>query len=131
MPRSAIDSSIKLINHFADGTGWEDGVETFLANEVFGIDKDAKPSNSEVDQSDPISIDVLRVSSGLTCDSAYQLGLLLKSVNLEAVVRTAPALATPSQRAAQKSLRLALLFITLLSAAAMLSALVTQRVWIF
>ncbi|XDG01821.1 hypothetical protein ABKA04_001436 [Annulohypoxylon sp. FPYF3050] len=53
--RNAIDASRKLISYYADGINWEDGVQEFLATEVFGIDKDAKPANTDVDNYDPVS----------------------------------------------------------------------------
>lgn len=53
--RNAIDASKQIINFWAEATKWEDGVETYLKMQVFAIDPKATPSNSQVDESGPIS----------------------------------------------------------------------------
>ncbi|KAJ8131011.1 hypothetical protein O1611_g2614 [Lasiodiplodia mahajangana] len=83
--RNAIAASKKLIDFWADGTRWEDGVETFLRTEVFAIDPDATPSNSQVDQSGPISFQHRYLSSG-DVDIEYQAGLHSKLTGLDARV---------------------------------------------
>ncbi|KAI0471227.1 hypothetical protein F4859DRAFT_505114 [Xylaria cf. heliscus] len=75
--RNAIDGCKKLINFWADGTKWEDGVETFLETEIFAIDEYASPSNSEVDQSGPISLCHYYFTSQ-ALDVQYQAGLRRK-----------------------------------------------------
>ncbi|KAI3325686.1 hypothetical protein HD806DRAFT_552945 [Xylariaceae sp. AK1471] len=85
--RNAIEGCKKLINFWADGTQWKDGVETFLQTEVFAIDKDASPSNSQVDQSGPISLSCCHFTSE-NLDIEYQAGLRSKLASLDTRVLT-------------------------------------------
>ena len=47
--RNAIDASIKLINYYHAKTKWDDGVRQFLSDDIFALDKDVQPGNSQVD----------------------------------------------------------------------------------
>ncbi len=47
--RSAIDASIKLINYYHAKTKWDDGVRQFLSDDIFALDKDVQPANTQVD----------------------------------------------------------------------------------
>ncbi|KAI0097562.1 hypothetical protein GGR51DRAFT_540722 [Nemania sp. FL0031] len=85
--RNAIAASKKLIDFWADRTRWEDGVEAFLRTEVFAIDPDATPSNSQVDQSGPISFHH-RHLPGEDVDIEYQAGLQRKLASLDTRVLT-------------------------------------------
>ncbi|KAI0443549.1 hypothetical protein F4803DRAFT_514604 [Xylaria telfairii] len=80
--RNAIEGCTKLINFWAEATKWEDGVETLLRTEIIVIDKDARPSNSEVDQSGPISLSCCRFTGG-RADIQYQANLQRKLTNLD------------------------------------------------
>ncbi|KAL8707240.1 MAG: hypothetical protein Q9220_007683 [cf. Caloplaca sp. 1 TL-2023] len=48
--RNAIDASTKLINLFAAKTKWDDGVRQFLSDDVFVLDPNVQPANTDVDQ---------------------------------------------------------------------------------
>lgn len=80
--RNAIEGCKKLINFWADAVKWEDGVDKFLKTDVFAIDKDASPSNSQVDEAGPVSLSC-RSSTGGDMDSAYQVGIRRKLASLE------------------------------------------------
>jgi hypothetical protein len=95
--RNAIEACKKLINYFADGTKWEDGVQTFLETEVFPIDKDARPSNSQVDEAGPVSFLVHQIA-GVTSDSEYRAEFQRKLASLETGASTTPGLATMGRR---------------------------------
>ena len=47
--RSAITASIKLINYYHAKTKWDDGVRQFLSDDIFALDKDVQPANTQVD----------------------------------------------------------------------------------
>ena len=51
--RTAIDASTKLINFFAAKTKWDDEVRQFLSDDIFALDPDVQPANTEVDPRDP------------------------------------------------------------------------------
>ncbi|KAI1641846.1 uncharacterized protein F4817DRAFT_362748 [Daldinia loculata] len=85
--RNAIEGCRKLIDFWADGTKWEDGVETFLHTEIFAIDQAASPSNSQVDQSGPISLSCCRFTSRNT-HVEYQAGLRRKLNSVDSRVLT-------------------------------------------
>lgn len=82
--RSAIEADTKLINYFAARTKWEDGVEHFLKTEVFAIDQEAKPANSQVDESGPFTAKAITEADG---DLLWAPG---KVLNLESGTSEAP-----------------------------------------
>ena len=51
--RDAIDATIKLVNFFVAKKNWDDGVKQFLADEVFALDANVQPGNTQVDP-DPV-----------------------------------------------------------------------------
>ncbi|OTB05585.1 hypothetical protein M426DRAFT_260087 [Hypoxylon sp. CI-4A] len=79
--RNAIENCKTLINYFAGGTKWEDGVQSFLEKEVFPLDEQARPSNSQVDEADPATFLKSRIVP--KCDPGYQIGFEKKLVDLE------------------------------------------------
>ncbi|KAI0116688.1 hypothetical protein F4814DRAFT_257661 [Daldinia grandis] len=85
--RNAIEASRNLINFWVAETKWEDGVETFLKTEIFAVDKAAGPSNSQVDQSGPISSSC-RHFTGRTPRVENNAGLRRKLLSLDSRVRT-------------------------------------------
>lgn len=48
--RNAIDATIKLTNYYHAKTRWDDGVGQFLSDDVFALDNDVQPANTQVDQ---------------------------------------------------------------------------------
>lgn len=48
--RDAIDVCLTFINFYAAKTPWEAGVQQFLDGQVFALDPNAQPANSDVDQ---------------------------------------------------------------------------------
>ncbi|KAI1109763.1 hypothetical protein F5Y14DRAFT_466375 [Nemania sp. NC0429] len=81
--RNAIEGCKKLINFWFAGTQWEGEVKTFLQTDVYAIDPDASPSNSQVDQTGPISFSC-RHGAGDKVDVEYQAGLQGKLTLLDA-----------------------------------------------
>ncbi len=47
--RNAIDAGIKLTNLVATKRKWDDGVRQFLSDEIFALDVQVRPGNTEVD----------------------------------------------------------------------------------
>ncbi len=48
--RNAIEASTKLINYYHAKTKWDDGVRQFLSDDIFALDEDVRPGNTQVDQ---------------------------------------------------------------------------------
>ncbi|KAI0597621.1 hypothetical protein F4775DRAFT_602036 [Biscogniauxia sp. FL1348] len=69
--RNAIEGCKKLISFW-----------TFLRTDIFAIDKDASPSNSQVDQSGPITSSCCHFA-GRNLDTEYQTGLQSKLTSLD------------------------------------------------
>ncbi|KXH61054.1 hypothetical protein CNYM01_11557 [Colletotrichum nymphaeae SA-01] len=83
--RDAIDKSIKLINHYAQKTKWEDGVRDFFANEVFVLDSNATLSNPQVDErlGSPDTSSQSTLEADRVADEEYRMGMERKMAMLE------------------------------------------------
>ncbi|KAJ4258025.1 hypothetical protein NW762_008163 [Fusarium torreyae] len=81
--RNAIDSCTKLINLFVKKTRWDEGVKQLLEDDIFVLDRDAKPSDHFTDESVVSYVYNDREESQ---EFDYQAGLARKLASLEAGV---------------------------------------------
>ncbi|RGP73113.1 hypothetical protein FLONG3_6429 [Fusarium longipes] len=78
--RNAIDACTGLINMFVKKTEWDDGVKQFLEEEIFVLDRCARPSDHFTDES---VVSDLHVYQEKTKEFDYEAGLQRKLASLE------------------------------------------------